>query len=395
MLTNEQRSCYLAEPAPRDRRYEVRHVAVGPVESAKPGDAQRDALAERIFAATVGSLELLHLYIGERLGLYQVLADHKAAISPSEMAIGAKISERYATEWLEQQAVAGVLDVEAPATSGSERRYRLPTGHAEVLLDRDSLHYVAPLAVSVAAIAAILPDILEAFRSGGGVAYERYGADMRESIANGNRPMFLHLLGSQWLPAIPELDERLRSEPPARVADIGCGSGWSSLAIARAYPKVRVDGLDLDAASIAEARKNAAGCDLGDRVTFQVRNAGDPTLAGDYDLVTAFETIHDMADPVGALRAMHALATPAGRVLIGDEKVAEEFSAPGDDLERYMYGWSALHCLPAGMFESPSAGTGTVMRPATLRRYATDAGFSKVDILPIEHDVWRFYLLSV
>ncbi|HXL63211.1 MAG TPA: SAM-dependent methyltransferase, partial [Mycobacterium sp.] len=103
----------------------------------------------------------------------------------------------------------------------------------------------------------------------------------------------------------------------------------------------------------------------------------------------------DMADPVGALRAMRALAAPAGRVLIADERVAEEFSAPGDDVERLMYGWSALHCLPVGMVDSPSAGTGTVMRPATLRRYAVEAGFSSVDILPIELDVWRFYLLSL
>ena len=370
-------------------------MAGGPVESAKRGDAQREALVERIFTATLGSLELLHLYVGERLGLYQVLADHDAAMSPAYLATAAGISERYAREWLEQQAVAGMLEVEAQPTPQSQRRYRLPTAHAEVLLDRDSLSYVAPLALGVAAIAATLPDILEAFRSGGGVAYERYGADMRDAIALGNRPMFLTLLGSQWLPAIPEVDARLRAEPPARVADIGCGTGWSSLAIARAYPKVSVDGLDLDAASIADARENAAASGLGQRVAFQVRNAGDPALGGGYDLVTAFETLHDMADPVGALRAMRALAAPAGRVLIADERVAEEFSAPGDDVERLMYGWSALHCLPVGMVDPPSAGTGTVMRPATLRRYSAEAGFSSVDILPIELDVWRFYLLSL
>jgi 2-polyprenyl-3-methyl-5-hydroxy-6-metoxy-1,4-benzoquinol methylase len=358
------------------------------------GEAQRNALVDRIFAATLSSLELLHLYVGERLGLYQVLADHSVAMTPAEMASIARISERYAREWLEQQAVAGMVEVEAPAASGSLRRYRLPAAHAEVLLHRDSLHFAAPLVLGVAAIARTLPEILEAFRSGGGVAYERYGQDMRDSIALGNRPMFLNLLGREWLPAIPELDQRLRSDPPARIADIGCGTGWSSLAMALAYPKVRVDGLDLDAASIATARENAAASGLSERVTFEMRNAGDPALGGDYDLVTAFETIHDMADPVGALRAMHALATPVGRVLVADERVAEEFSAPGDDVERLMYGWSALHCLPVGMAESPSAGTGTVMRPATLRRYASEAGFSNVEILPIENDVWRFYLLS-
>jgi 2-polyprenyl-3-methyl-5-hydroxy-6-metoxy-1,4-benzoquinol methylase len=185
----------------------------------------------------------------------------------------------------------------------------------------------------------------------------------------------------------------LQAEPAALVADVGCGTGWSSLAIARAYPLVRVDGLDLDEASITEAHKNAAESGLGDRVNFEVRNAADPGLAGQYDLVTAFETVHDMADPVGALRAMRALVKDGGAVVIADEKVAEAFTAPGDELERFNYGWSALHCMPVGMVEPPAVGTGTVMRPATLRRYANEAGFSDVEILPIEHDFWRFYRL--
>src|SRR4029077_17579598 len=145
---------------------------------------------------------------------------------------------------------------------------------------------------------------LEAFRSGGGVPYESYGDDMRESIARLNRPMFVNLLGSQWLPAVPDIDQRLRADPPARVADVGCGIGWSSLSIARAYPNVTVDGIDLDEASIAEAQKNAAESGLDDRVNFVARSAADPRGRGEYDLVTAFETVHDMADPVGALRAM-------------------------------------------------------------------------------------------
>jgi 2-polyprenyl-3-methyl-5-hydroxy-6-metoxy-1,4-benzoquinol methylase len=206
--------------------------------------------------------------------------------------------------------------------------------------------------------------------------------------------MFLNQLGQEWFPSIPDVHRRLQAEPPARVADVGCGSGWSSLAIARAYPLVRVDGLDLDEASIIEAQKNAAESGLGDRVTFEVRNAADPGLAGQYDLVTAFETLHDMADPVGALRAMRALVGDAGAVVIADERVAEEFTAPGDELERFNYGWSALHCMPVGMVEPPAVGTGTVMRPATLRRYANEAGFSDVETLPIEHDFWRFYRLA-
>jgi len=204
--------------------------------------------------------------------------------------------------------------------------------------------------------------------------------------------MFLNLLGSKWFPAITDVDRRLRSQPPTRVADVGCGTGWSSIGIAKAYPLATVDGLDLDTASIEDAQRNALASGVADRVKFEVRDAGDPKLAGSYDLVTAFETIHDMSNSVGALRAMHGLRKSGGAVVIADERVAEEFTAPGDELERFMYGWSAVHCLPVGIGQQ-SAGTGTVMRPSRLREYAREAGFADVEILPIENDFWRFYRL--
>jgi len=154
-----------------------------------------------------------------------------------------------------------------------------------------------------------------------------------------------------------------------------------------------VQGIDLDTASIADARKNAKAARVDDRVTFELRDAGDPALAGSFDLVTAFETIHDMANPVEALRAMRRLCAEGGAVLVVDERVAEEFTAPGDDIERLMYGYSAIHCLVAAMGDPSSAMTGTVMRPSTLRWYAKEAGFDRVDVLPIENETLRFYRL--
>jgi 2-polyprenyl-3-methyl-5-hydroxy-6-metoxy-1,4-benzoquinol methylase len=217
--------------------------------------------------------------------------------------------------------------------------------------------------------------------------------DAREAQADMNRPVFLNLLGQEWLPAIPDVHARLQADPPARVADVGCGGGWSSIGIARAYPKVHLDGLDVDEPSIALARANAAEAGLADRVSFHARDAADPDLAGRYDLVTAFEVVHDLAQPVEVLRAMRALLADGGAAIVMDEKVAETFAAPGDEVERFMYGFSVLCCLPAGLAESPSAGTGTVMRPATLLRYARAAGFREVEILPIEHDFFRLYRL--
>jgi 2-polyprenyl-3-methyl-5-hydroxy-6-metoxy-1,4-benzoquinol methylase len=360
--------------------------------STRTPEQRREALVERVFGSCIGFMEILSIYVGDRLGFYRALADDGGATA-SQLADATGTNERYTREWLEQQAVAGILEVEDADPEPEERRYRLPEGHDEVLLERDSLYYVAPFAQQMVGITRPLPAVLEAYRTGGGVPYPEYGEDMREGIAYGNRPMYVNLMGTEWLPAIPDVHERLQADPPTQVADVGCGTGWSSISIARAYPKAQVDGFDLDEDSIAEAKANAEAEGLADRVTFQVRDAADPELSGRYDLAIAIECIHDMSRPVEALGAMRSIVGNDGAVLVVDERVGEDFVAPSDEIERLMYGYSIVHCLPVGMAELPSAGTGTVMRPATLRRYANEAGFSRVEILPIENDLWRFYRL--
>ena len=243
-------------------------------------------------------------------------------------------------------------------------------------------------------VARAMPEVLEAFRTGGGVPYPSYGQDMREAISLLNRPMFLNQLGTDWFPAMADIDARLRSEPPARVVDVGCGTGWSTIAIALAYPETEVVGIDLDESSIAAAVANALELDLADQIQFMVRDATDPGLAGHFDVVCAFETIHDMCDPVGALSAMRAMRATGGSVVVADERVADEFTVDVDDMERFQWGFSALHCLPCALTDPPAAGTGTIMRTSTFRQYAESAGFGSVDVVPIEHDFWRFYRLN-
>jgi ubiquinone/menaquinone biosynthesis C-methylase UbiE len=150
--------------------------------------------------------------------------------------------------------------------------------------------------------------------------------------------MFRHELGSVWLPAVPDLHQRLRSAPPARVLDLGCGLGASSVALAHAYPRATVLGIDLDAASVAAARDAAAAAGVADRVSFEAGDAAQLTNGGPFDLVTMFEALRDMGDPVGALRAARRLLAEGGSVLVADERVADTFTAPGDATERLMYG---------------------------------------------------------
>jgi SAM-dependent methyltransferase len=350
-----------------------------------------DALAERIFGSTLGALDLLAIYAGSRLGWYAALAEHGPASAP-ELAAATGTDPRYAREWLEHQAVGSLLDVDDVDAGPDERRYSLPDAHAEVLLNRDSLAYAGPLAGLVPAVCAVMPDLLDAYRNGGGVPWSAFGADARDGQAELNRPLFLHVLGQEWLPSLPDIQARLLAG--ARVADIACGGGWSSIGIARVYPDVTVDGYDVDEASIDLARANAAAAGVDDRVTFHVRDvAAGPPPAGDYDLVCVFEAIHDMARPVEALTAVRAMAGDGGAVLVMDERTADTFGAPGDEIERIFYGFSLMLCLPAGMSEHPSAATGTVMRHDTLREYARAAGFADAEALDVEHPMFRLYRL--
>lgn len=344
-----------------------------------------DDLTERLFAAAVSSFDLAGVYLGDRLGWYGSLADQGAA-TPDELAERTGTDARYAREWLEQQAVAGILEAD------TDGRFRLPEGHAAVLVDPESLNLMAPLSRMVVAAFGQLPALVDAYRSGSGIGWESYGTDMREGQASFNRPAFTHLLGAEWLPAIPDIDARLRADPPARMPDVACGEGWSTIAVARAYPTARIVGLDLDAPSIEAARRHAREAGVDGRLEFRHGDAAGVD-EGPYDAALITEAVHAMANPVPVLAAVRGTLAAEASLIVVDERVAPDFTAPGDDVERFMYGWSITTCLPDGRSRRPSVATGTVMRPATLQRYATDAGFGEIEILPIENDFFRFYRL--
>ncbi len=353
---------------------------------------QRDQFVARLLQSTAGVFDIFTIYIGDQLGFYRALAA-AGSLTPPELASRTNTQVRYVREWLEQQTVAGILEVDDAGVQAQDRRFRLPSGHAEVLVERESLNYLAPLAQLAVGVTRPLGPLMDAYRDGGGVPLSEYGTDFVEGQAGINRAAFLYELGTEWLPSVPEVHARLQASPPARIADVGCGVGWSSIGMALAYSLVQVDGYDLDKTSIERARVNAAEAGLNGRVNFHLRDAGDPTLGGSYDLVIALESIHDMSDPVSVLRSMRRLVDATGAVIVGDERVGDTFTSSGNDVEWMMYGWSVLHCLPVGMAHNPSVGTGTVMRASTLRGYALEAGFRDVQVLPIHSLFFRFYRL--
>lgn len=353
-----------------------------------------EALVGRLFGAALAMIDIVSVYIGDRLDLYRALRDGGSATS-ADLAERAVIDERYAREWLEQQAASGFLEVDDMAAPADRRRYGLPDAYAEPLLDPNSPWSIAPLARSIVACGKVLPQLLEAYRTGGGVEWADYGPDMIEAQGDFNRPWLVGSFGTEILPAIPAIHDRLTTRPGARVADVACGVGWASIAIAIAYPAVHVDGFDLDPSSIEMAQANAREAGVEDRVTFAVRDAADPAAAAQYDVAVVVEAVHDLAQPVAVLAAIRRMLRPGGALLVADEKTEDAFTAPASDVERLFYGFSLLTCLPAAMTTRPTAATGTVIRPATLRQYASEAGFGGFERLDEPSlDMLRFYVLT-
>lgn len=355
------------------------------------------ALAGRLVETGLGMLELMTVQLGLETGLYAALA--RGPLTPPRLAAATGITPRYCREWLEQQTMAGFVEVEEPSDDADARVFRLPASTAAVLAAPGTPFDVTPLVRLLSASGLCMPEVVRAWREGRGLSFAEYGDGVREAQGAFNRLDYEHRLVQEWVPALPGLGELL-SRPGARMLDLGCGVGFAAVALARGFSDLTVVGVDSDEASITDARQHAAAEGLSDRVRFETLKADADlgAVAGSCDVVFVLEALHDMAHPVAALAAARSCLAEGGCVVILDEAAAEEFTPPGPGVEpplseRLFYASSVLHCLPVGLSEEGSAGTGAVMRPATLRRYAQEAGFRDVQIGEIGHDLLRCYVL--
>ena len=333
--------------------------------------------------------------VEELAGLYQALAEH-AALSPAGLADATGITERYAREWLEQQAAAGFLEVTG-GTTPADRTFSLPVEHVPVLLQPTHPAHFGAAGQLLQAVAAAVPAVADAHLRGDGVAFDLFGGDLRAAIGAINRPGFVHGI-RVWVGALPDVADRLDLDG-GLVLDVGSGEGWSSIALAKEFPLATVVGVDLDPASVEAARRHAREYGVEDRVTFTVANAADQqalraaTGGGPVTLVTVFQALHDMGRPADALAAVRGLLAGHGAVLVGDEAGADTYEAPATEDQRLKYAMSVLHCLPATTAEHPGDPNGTVLRTDTVRAWASAAGFEGVQVLDVEHPFWRFYRL--
>ena len=343
-------------------------------------------ISERILTETNSAMMCLVLYLGHKLNLFKSLHE-KGPVTPEELANRTNYSERYLREWLECMTVNGYLEYDPPT-----KRFTLPEEHAVVFCDQTNIAYTIPFVYWIPSFASVINKLIKAFQTGEGVPYSDYGSNLIVAQGEGNRPMFENDV-VKWIASIPDLQEKLQSDG-GHVLDVGCGDGWASISIAKNFPLVKIDGVDPDNNSIENARRNISEADLSDRISLYPLTIENFVIDGKYDLVMTFESIHDMPYPIESLRKIKEMLSSRGVVLVADVKMNEKLEEKNDFAGKLYYNFSVLLCLPQSMAYSNSAATGAAMTPSTFKRYAKEAGFSKIDILPIDHFIWKFYMLS-
>jgi ubiquinone/menaquinone biosynthesis C-methylase UbiE len=304
--------------------------------------------------------------IGNRLGLYRALAQGPA--TPETFAGRTGCHRRYLTEWLRGQAAGGYVSYD-PATG----EFFLTEEQAFCLADPNGPDLSAAF-VAVLGYLRAEPKLTEAFRTGAGVAWHEHHEDVFVGCDAFYRPGYVAELVPNWIPALDGVDAKLAAG--ARVADVGCGLGSSSVLLAEAYPRATVVGSDYHAESIALARKKAADAGVGDRVSFEVASA--QTFTGtDYDLVTMFDCLHDMGDPVGAARRVREALAPDGTWLLVEPFATDEVEGNFNPVGRLYYSGSTFLCVPNGLSQAGGYALGAQAGEAAIRQVTAEAGFTR------------------
>jgi 2-polyprenyl-3-methyl-5-hydroxy-6-metoxy-1,4-benzoquinol methylase len=315
--------------------------------------------------ATVGAALVV---MGDRLGLYRALAG-AGALTPGELAARTGTAERYVREWLNAQAAGGYVKYHA-----GEGRYSLPPEQAVALTDEDSSAYLPGFFQIALGSVVDSQRIIEAARQGHGFGWHEHNHDVHEGCERFFRPGYNANLVEAWLPALDGVVERL--ERGASVADVGCGHGASTILMAGAFPNSTFDGSDYHAGSIATARERAAEAGVDDRVTFETASASAYSGKG-YDLVTMFDCLHDMGDPVGAARHVLDTLAPDGTWMIVEPAAGDRVEQNLNPVGRAYYGFSTLLCTPASLSQDVGLALGAQAGPARIGEVVRGAGFTR------------------
>jgi 2-polyprenyl-3-methyl-5-hydroxy-6-metoxy-1,4-benzoquinol methylase len=326
------------------------------------------------------------LVVGDQTGLLKRMAG-AGPLTAKELAERSGVLPRYVEEWL--AAMAGAGYVEHDAASG---RFTLPDEHARFLTDPGSEYYLGGLFGSLPGLLSMAPKLAEAFRSGRGISFVDFGAHLPQTLEVMNRPVYEARLVRHWLPALPGVVKRLQAG--GRALDVGCGTGVVPITLAKAFPAATIAGIDLDLASIDIARGYAREAGLEGSVRLSALPVEALPAEPRWDLISTFDVMHDLPDPLGAMQRIRAALSPGGTFLMVEPKVADELAANlGNPFARMFYGISCLHCVPQSLAQG-GLGLGACWGEKRARALATEAGFTRFERLDIRTAGLAFYALG-
>ncbi|MCW2724104.1 MAG: rebM2 [Frankiales bacterium] len=346
-----------AIPAPREGAAPAREI-----------DQDRlDGLLGQVIGDLGAAVTVPLVRLGDKLGLFQSMAG-TGSVSADELAERTGLSARYVQEWLLAMAASGYVDYKG------DGQYELSPEQAELFANPDSPAYVAGGFQNMTAAVRSQDRLADAFRTGDGMGWHEHHPDMFEGTERFFRPGYLANLTSSWIPSLPGLEAQLQQG--GRIADVGCGLGASTRIMADSYPAATLVGIDYHDASVEQAREKAAAAGLSDRVTFE--QAGAQELTGEYDLITFFDCLHDMPDPLSALQSARAALREEGWVMLVEPISGDMVEDVLNPVGRLFAGASVLICLPSGLSAEPRAGLGNQAGPVKTLALAEQAGFSRV-----------------
>jgi len=340
------------------------------------------AFMGRLMSDMSGALVGFMCCLADRLGLFKDLAVNGPATS-AELSARLGVDERYARELLRGLASAAYLEY-APSTG----RFAVPPEHLPALAQEDGPLFMGGGFQLLSGLLGPLDRIEQAFRDGEGVPQDTYGEDLRRGMERMSAGWFENLLVQQWVPSMPTVHARLLAG--ADVADIGCGSGRALIKLAEAFPASRYVGFDQFGPAIARATANADHAGVADRVRFEQRDVGDG-LPGQYDVVTTFHVLHDVHEPLAALRAIRRALRPNGAYMLTENQCSSRVEENAGPAATILYGTSVFYCTPLARAGGADALGGMGLTEPVLRELCAEAGFKSVRRLPLENPFSALY----
>jgi SAM-dependent methyltransferase len=338
--------------------------------------------ADKVYADMAGTMAIGMAYLGVKTGLFRAMSG-KGPMALQDVIQASKLQPRYVEEWLKGMTSAGYLEYEASAQT-----FSLPDEYSYLLASDGTDHFMGGLFHFAPVLLNVAPKVAEAFVKGGGVRFDEFGPDGVVALDMINCGQYEERFSSYWLKKLPDVVQNL--EAAGRVLDVGCGVGRVGIAVARAFPKCEIIGLDPDAESIRRAREAAVVAGVQDRMQFLAKTTSELDNANKFDLITACDCIHDFSAPDKTLSEIRKLLKPDGALFIVEPKAADRIEDNINPIATMYYGFSIFHCMTQSLANG-GPGLGTCMGPARMEDLVRQAGFGRFERLDIRSQTNLFY----